>query len=240
MKNGNMILREGRRISFNLSMMDAAPKPPSNSVYLTDTTVTFNDAEQHLFDSAEGQCIIAQASSKHRLGTAFFGDRAPDFTDAQAAAAIKAFVAQSERGRAHLANMTATMMRSSSRQRRPARTKSPASMAGGADARGGSGVRQAADPGHRIPAGRARSLSTGVGRMSTPAADARHWALNSWKSLFCGRGGVRHSSARQTFSQLEVGTSHPPLGVLFGHAGGMQGRGRCRKIWPRRLHACPP
>lgn len=69
--------------------------------------VTFSDAERQLFDSAEGKSIIAYAKHKHQLGTAFMGDRAPEFTDAQAAAAIRAHVAQSERGRQHLAQMTA-------------------------------------------------------------------------------------------------------------------------------------
>lgn len=105
MKDGKVILREGGRVSFDLSFYDSAP--PSSSVFLQDTPVTFNDAERQLFDSAEGQSIIAYAKSKHRMGTAYLGDRAPEFTDAQAAAAIKAHVAQSERGRQYLAQMTA-------------------------------------------------------------------------------------------------------------------------------------
>lgn len=54
----------------------------------------FTDAERQLFDSEEGRLIIAQAKMKHVRTHAYLGDRAPQFTDSQAAAAIKRAAAQ--------------------------------------------------------------------------------------------------------------------------------------------------
>ncbi|EZP79525.1 hypothetical protein BV97_03962 [Novosphingobium resinovorum] len=54
----------------------------------------FTDAERQLFDSEEGRCIIAQAKHSHHLRTAYLGDRAPAFTDAQAMAVVKTAAAQ--------------------------------------------------------------------------------------------------------------------------------------------------
>jgi hypothetical protein len=66
----------------------------------------FTDAEARLFDSDEGRCLIAHAKMCHRLSTGYLGDRAPEFTDAQAAAAIRKHVAQHEAGARAIAQMT--------------------------------------------------------------------------------------------------------------------------------------
>lgn len=63
----------------------------------TGDSTMFTDAERSLADSAEGGLIVAQAKHAHHLTTAWMGDRAPAFTDAQAAAAIrKAVVDQAQ------------------------------------------------------------------------------------------------------------------------------------------------
>lgn len=67
----------------------------------------FTDAERQFADSDEGRCVVAYAKMKHRTSTGYLGDRAPEFTDAQAVGAIKAHVAQSEAGRRAIAQMTA-------------------------------------------------------------------------------------------------------------------------------------
>ncbi|MFT4056164.1 MAG: DUF2213 domain-containing protein [Novosphingobium sp.] len=78
-----------------------------DSMYNQGGSNMFTDAERQLFDSEEGKCIIAHAKMCHRLSTGYLGDRAPEFTDAQAAAAIKKHVAQHEAGQRAIAEMTA-------------------------------------------------------------------------------------------------------------------------------------
>lgn len=73
----------------------------------TGTNVMFTDAEHQLFNSDEGRNIIAYAKMCHRTSKAWMGDRAPEFTDAQAAEAIKKHVAQYEAGQRAIAEMTA-------------------------------------------------------------------------------------------------------------------------------------
>lgn len=74
---------------------------------MNNDATMFSDAERQLFDSDEGRNIIAYAKSCHRLNTAWMGDRAPAFTEADAATAIKDHVAQSEAGSRTIADMKA-------------------------------------------------------------------------------------------------------------------------------------
>jgi hypothetical protein len=105
MIGGKTTLRPGRGIGFDLAFIDTAPA--SGSVFLRDNSATFSDAERQFADSAEGQCVVAYARSCHRLSTGHLGDRAPEFTDARAAAAIKAEVAKIAAGQRYLDQMTA-------------------------------------------------------------------------------------------------------------------------------------
>jgi cytochrome c553 len=105
MINGKKVLRDGRSASFGLNFRDGAPS--KSSVFLRDNPTMFTDAERQLFDSDEGRSIIAYARHCHRLSTGHLGDRAPEFTDAQAAAAIKQTIAQREGSARKIAQMTA-------------------------------------------------------------------------------------------------------------------------------------
>jgi hypothetical protein len=78
-------------------MRDSAPKH----------TLNLTDAERQLADSPQGQMIVAQAKHTHYLRTAYLGDRAPEFTDAQAAAAVRSAVAQSNRTQQFIADYAA-------------------------------------------------------------------------------------------------------------------------------------
>lgn len=72
----------------------------------TGTSSMFNDAEYQLFNSDRGRVIIAQARASHHRKNAYLGDRAPEFTDAQAAMAVKHAAAQ-EAGAQSLADSSA-------------------------------------------------------------------------------------------------------------------------------------
>lgn len=104
MVDGKIVLRDGRRAHFDITMMDNAPR---TATFFRDATM-FTDAERQMFDSDEGKSIIAHAKMCHRLSNGYLGDRAPEFTDAQAASAIKKHVAQSEAGVRAIAQMTAS------------------------------------------------------------------------------------------------------------------------------------
>lgn len=88
--DGKVLLRPGGYTSFDVALMDAAPR--GNRVFLTDAA--FTDAERTFADSAEGQYVIAKAKSDHRLRTAYLGDRAPAWTDAMAMGVIRAASSQ--------------------------------------------------------------------------------------------------------------------------------------------------
>jgi len=95
MMDGKMVLRDGRRAHFSIGMFrDGAP---ASTVFIRDGAVMLNDAERVFADSGEGQSVVARAKHAHYLRTAYLGDRAPEFTDQQAVAAIRTAVADRAR-----------------------------------------------------------------------------------------------------------------------------------------------
>jgi cytochrome c553 len=111
MRDGKLVsrmLQPGEHVTFSMAMMDgASPTATASSVFFRDNAAMFTDAEHQLFNSDEGRNVIAYAKMCHRTSKAWMGDRAPEFTDAQAAEAIKKHVAQYEAGQRAIAEMTA-------------------------------------------------------------------------------------------------------------------------------------
>ncbi len=70
------VMADGEYARFGLSMRDEAPA----GLNMFDTAATFTDAER--------RTIIAIAQSDFNLSNAYLGDRAPQFTDAMAQAAL--------------------------------------------------------------------------------------------------------------------------------------------------------
>ena len=85
--NGKKILRDGRAVRFDALLMRDSAAP--SQVFLKDASTHFTDAERQLADSDEGRLIVTRAKGAHYRKHAYLGDRAPAFTDAQAAAAIR-------------------------------------------------------------------------------------------------------------------------------------------------------
>lgn len=87
MKDGKLILRNGRHLRFSLAhMRDGAPT--GHAVYLQDITTSFSDTERTFADSDAGREAIARAKSAHDLNAGREGFR--PFSDADALAAIRA------------------------------------------------------------------------------------------------------------------------------------------------------
>lgn len=68
----------------------------------TGAFTMFTDSERQLADSDEGRLIVSRAKNSHDRKYAYLGDRAPIFTDAQAAAAIKREAGQKQGTQAFL------------------------------------------------------------------------------------------------------------------------------------------
>lgn len=85
------MMQPGEHVGFDMAFMDSAAR--AGHVFLTDAT-TFNDAERQFADSAEGQFVVAQARTSHARKNRYLGDSARDFTEAMAANAVRAAVAQ--------------------------------------------------------------------------------------------------------------------------------------------------
>lgn len=90
MVNGKQVLRDGRSIRFNVSLIDGKPAASGTSqVFLRDTPAQITDAQITTFrDSAEGRELVAYAKSKHALNASRGGQWTADMERAVIADAL--------------------------------------------------------------------------------------------------------------------------------------------------------